>query len=136
MKNPKEIKKTLLFIIIPLGVFIIPIYFWINYRVEENSLKMNKSFVTGKVSSSTYRGFRNIVKFEYVFENRTYSTKEYDFNGNKPLPIGLPIIIQINKNDPESYRLLKDSLACFDSRYVRYLKKINGGWTYEILSRN
>ncbi len=136
MRKPNEIKKTLLFIFIPLVIFIIPLLYWIHDKYEENSIMMNNSLVTGKVSSSIYRGYRNIVKFNYVYENKTYTTNEYNFNGNKPLPIGLPIFIQISKNDPESYRLLKDSLVSYNSGYVKYFKKFNGGWTYEILPNN
>jgi hypothetical protein len=133
MKTSKETRKILLFIIISLSIFLIPLYYWINDKIDEKALIKNREIIIGNVSSSNFRGYTNIVNFSYIFENKIYKTTEFEFNGKKPLPRGLPIFIKINKNNPDFYSLMRDSLVPYNSDYVRYYKKIIGGWTYEII---
>jgi hypothetical protein len=133
MKTSKETRKFLLFLLLPLSIFIIPLYYWINEKIDERALNKNNQIIIGNVSSSNFRGYTNIVNFSYIFENKIYKTTEFEFNGKKPLPIGLPLFIKVNKNDPDFYSLIRDSLVPYNSGYVSYYKKIIGGWTYEII---
>lgn len=134
MKN-REIKKIFMFLILPLLVFSIPITYLIIDHLKLKEVKRNPFITTGKVVVSKQKGFDNIVIFEYKVHDKTLHTSKHEFQGDKMLPMGLPIIIKTSIKHPETYILLRDSvIAIGNNHFVKYFHKINGGWSYEIIN--
>lgn len=134
-EKKKELKKIFMFLSFPLLIFTIPATYLIIDYLKLKEVNRNPFITIGKVVDSKQKRFDNIVIFEYKVLGKTLQTSEYEFRGDKMLPLGLPIIIKTSIKHPETYILLRDSVIDIgNNHFVKYFHEFDGGWSYEIVN--
>ena len=130
-----DIKKNWALIVLPWLIFTIPAYFFLEDHFSQKKLDTQFDYTIGYVNDHSRTAGKYYVFYKYKIGETEYSTGSLLFNGNKPLPNGLPVLIKFHPIKPEIHEVLLDSMISInDSTYVHYYKKLVGGWTYELIN--
>jgi len=132
----QEIRNAVILIAGLLSIFIIPIIYTIQDNKMENELEVRGDYTIGSALKATRIKGRYYVSYAYKVNEIIYDSRSVHFDGTRPIPEGLPILIKYLPENPEEHIIAKDSIVPLnDSILVRYYYKFVGGWTYEYIHK-